>query len=459
MAINIIQQPKLYHTLFNETEYIINSTNKNVLGFRYLIQIEINSTIIQELEVAPDVYNNNYGVFDVNRILQNYIDSKITIDNNIETINNSKVNYTLRFGEVYNSTYQFESVGNFNNQVRLLGPAGVPHGYQIGDQLKLEVNSTYNDNRDLLNGYWQVVNITTNNSIILGGILWNQLGISIGNVPITSRFADNKKIRNENLINTSKIGFDVSYSNKEFYTVGSSDFEDYILPKLISNIPNNFYSTIDQYLYFNFYTFFNNMSVHFENNLGNVYSTNSLGISGNLRKIPIGPGNLPHLNFESGVDNGLIEDSVLFYDVYSVDVNDNIISNSIRIYLDRRCRINDTQLLFKDRKGSYSSYGFQLVNEINITTTKEHFYKNKIGEQSFYSEYDKNITLHTNWMTEDMSYYFEELLTSKHLKLFYDGWWQDVTLNGGGFETETLQNRNLIRKSITVKISKKQNIN
>lgn len=50
MAITIIDQPGTHHTLYNETEYILNSTNKHLRGFKYIVQVISGGTIASEME-------------------------------------------------------------------------------------------------------------------------------------------------------------------------------------------------------------------------------------------------------------------------------------------------------------------------------------------------------------------------------------------------------------------------
>ena len=84
--------------------------------------------------------------------------------------------------------------------------------------------------------------------------------------------------------------------------------------------------------------------------------------------------------------------------------------------------------VFLDRMGSWSSFAFQLKNYERGDVTREVFNRKVEGfvngsDNWTYSTEDfgfnqlnvnvvKNLDLNTDWMTEDMARYFEELMTS-----------------------------------------------
>ena len=119
-----------------------------------------------------------------------------------------------------------------------------------------------------------------------------------------------------------------------------------------------------------------------------------------------------------------------------------------------------------DRKSSWLSYAFQLRAQENIETEKKTYRKEipKIntpswvtierddrGTQTFHSSFKKRYILNTNWMNDDMSVYFEELLTSPYTYInFGDGKWYGCQVEDGTFETVRYKNERLIRKTITV---------
>jgi hypothetical protein len=81
----------------------------------------------------------------------------------------------------------------------------------------------------------------------------------------------------------------------------------------------------------------------------------------------------------------------------------------------------------------------------------------------------KSFDLNTNWMTQDMAKYFEELLTSPQAfvkQVTYDCTegaistaYQSCIVQNNAYEVYQQRNKNLIKQSITIKLSNQDNIN
>ena len=72
---------------------------------------------------------------------------------------------------------------------------------------------------------------------------------------------------------------------------------------------------------------------------------------------------------------------------------------------------------------------------------------------------EKTLTLNTNWMTKEMNVYFEELLTSPETLIKIDGVYQGCNVQETSFETIRQKRHELIRKTVTVKLSNNDPIN
>jgi hypothetical protein len=196
---------------------------------------------------------------------------------------------------------------------------------------------------------------------------------------------------------------------------------------------------------------------------------------------------------------GLIKGDTEYYDVYYAD---SLVltqrSAKYRIYIDRRILISETHILFLDRMGSLSSFAFQLKNYERGNITRETYNKDVKGlvsggewsyktyEQGFVNyntQVTKDYDLNTNWMTENEGIYFQELLSSPQT------WVKNVTyritedlLNRydetgciiripesteyiscnvltNNFEVYKQRNKNLIKQSISVRLSNNDIIN
>jgi hypothetical protein len=171
---------------------------------------------------------------------------------------------------------------------------------------------------------------------------------------------------------------------------------------------------------------------------------------------------------------GHIKSDTKYYDVWYANSSGQRRSSLYRIEIDRRCTINDTILYFVDRKGSIGSFAFQLRQYERGTVAKENFNRDitgtvggsiwsygteEFGGNTFNIELGRTYELNTNWMTEDMARYFEELVSSPVVYLLQNNVYQKVDIVDTSFEVEKAKNKNLIRKTITITPSNKDVVN
>jgi hypothetical protein len=153
----------------------------------------------------------------------------------------------------------------------------------------------------------------------------------------------------------------------------------------------------------------------------------------------------------------------------------NKTSQTYRIAIDDRCAKNETQLLFLDRMGSWGSFAFTLNQEKANTTTKESYNKEYGAVASSVWTYDTYSagnttwgvlleeiwTLNGDWMTDEMSVYFDQLMSSPEILVRFtaNGDWQRCQIVDGSWRTERTANKTLVRKTVQIKTALQQNIN
>jgi len=475
MAITIVNKPDTYHAAYNPVFYELDSTNKNKPGFRYIAEIYDFGTSDKLIEmdiapnpIAPNPFDTGKAKFDVSRILQNKVDKFIDFDSTSwQEAVGAHYRYKIQFGESFAYEWEFDDYIFDSGSVALTTDSGIipgasdtTHTYILGDQIFVEMDSTYGDDRDLINGYFTVTEVISNKTIKIN------LGFTISAPasPGTVKYADFRKQRNYNMESVSFMdAVNVGQSVKEYAATGGS-LSNYVLSsttsQILTNMPSEFRATQGQFMWFNFLnTITDTAYVYFENNEGDLFRK-SLNSAAKLKNNSVGPANYGNLQLLSGSFPLVFKEFTEYYDIWAADSGGNRISEKKRIVMDNRCAINDDQILFMDRKGSFISYAFQLKKFESQSTTKEQYRQyvddyqtHSQGLSTYHSEFDKELELNTNFMTDDMSVYFNELLSSPYTYIRIDGDWYACTVKDGTKPTDRSKNKTLINKKVTVRFN------
>lgn len=102
MAYSISQQPELFAPAYNDQIYVVTSSNNGQTNFNYIAQVYIGSDIITLKAPANPTYGS--GVFNIGRIIENYVNSDINKGYGIQQNSTSFKAYYVRFGEEFGST-------------------------------------------------------------------------------------------------------------------------------------------------------------------------------------------------------------------------------------------------------------------------------------------------------------------------------------------------------------------
>lgn len=605
MAITILATPDRVHPGYNPIYYYVDSTNKNLPGFRYIFEIKLCSfpfSTIRELKIAPRP-GDGYGYADLSKIIQDYLTNALDIANNtyISADQNSAFEYQVDFGEEYIESYELYTAFNTGltaapgapaNSTLITGTTSMP--FIVGDQVYVDIDSGYIDCRAGIDGFWTVTGAAPG----FGLIVINYNTFCVGSQNITNsliRYADNRKIRVTGLSSsTCGVAFNRAYSFLEFAQYS----EDDIIcvdnnSQILTNAPNdNFYIYPWQNLWWNFFDDITNNvgTILFENPDGTRFllDTCALGVIPYIKQVDVspnaaavyysGPGTFigeggsytvtavdncicgfPQsltIIFDAGAGT-LVEDLipngtydgfyfyiwfylsvgyVLWYDSTStayvvtdglgdltnlfvqgniapgsppyvpvgtttggdwipqapwtnfetkVCVPDltvtNFRSQTKKIYIQDRCPINKTQIVFMDRAGSWSSFAFSLREKKIISSEKKNYRKEfgnldqsltpdkwtykttDAGEVTYAVTTEKTLTLQTDWMSGEMSQYFQELVTSPEVYLkstdeTANKYIRVIVLNNS-MEIQRSKNKKLINYTIQVKFAVNENIN
>jgi len=107
MAITINSTPEAYPSAHDNLYFVVTSDNVMQVGFKFVFDVLINSTIVSRIKLFPDP-NNTKGIFNAGGIIRNYLAGyfkpNATQTAFAYTGNDLFVNYEIRFGEDYGGT-------------------------------------------------------------------------------------------------------------------------------------------------------------------------------------------------------------------------------------------------------------------------------------------------------------------------------------------------------------------
>jgi hypothetical protein len=488
MAQTTIARPQSFTPAYNPVKYIIDSTNKNNTGFKYIFDVYNGATLIGRFKTLP-TFGTGYGELDLSRFLSSYVswdfDPNVTLDYDAA---NSYYQYQVKTGEEYLAEFTYTSaLTNSGGFVRV----NVTNTFAIGDQINI-VQADGGTANPLVEGLHSVTN--SSGSWFEIGVAWSS--VTDANIDGVVTYADNRKVAtydvqtlaSSNVFNGARRWSEFVYWNADEYNL--NDPTKYWL----TNQPlTNFNCTIAQDLWLNARARVGKKIV-FENSNGDLFYK-SVVANSTIQQIAVGPNNHGTLTPVVGV-LPLVKDDTTYYEFWFDDAGQN--SRKYRIDIDRRVQISEYDVVFLDRMGSYSSFAFQLKSYERGEVSREEYNKDVTGfvsggqwsynyEEFGYSTINlnavKTLELNTNWMSQDMATYFEELVTSPQcfLKVVQyvttedgvpildeDGclvliaestMYVPVIVATNSYEVFNQRNKNLMKQTIVVKLANNDAIN
>jgi hypothetical protein len=488
MSQSTIASPQVFSPAYNPIKFIVDSTNKNNTGFKYIFDVYEagTATKIAQYKVLP-TYVDGYGEIDLSKLLQSQVSWDLnTLSTSWYNAPNSRYLYDVKVGEEQLAEYLYTAnLNNNGGNVRIV----VTNTFAVGDQVIIEQADGGVANPQL-EGLHTVLSAT--GSTLTVNVAWSTV-TSVG-IDGSVHYADNRK-----LITLDVTSFDdfIAYNGAfrwlDWSVYDQADYNlNYDQRQWLTNQPQQFSCTLGQDLYLNLRSPKGHDKIMFVNSLGDVFYK-AINNADEISQIPVGPNNYGIL-----IGTGdLITNTVEWYDVYYLTAL-GIGSLKYRVNLDRRTTISEYHMLFLDRMGSYSSFAFQLKSYERGEITREIFNRDVVGyiqgaSWNYHTEdmgfmqsnvnVSKSFDLNTNWMEESAGQYFEELLTSPQtfVKIVQynttedglpiigeDGCpvhiaestaYQPCIVQNNTYEVYQQRNKNLIKQSITIKLSNQDNIN
>jgi len=488
MSQSTIASPQEFSPAYNPIKFIVDSTNKNNTGFKYIFDVYEagTATKIAQYKVLP-TYGDGYGEIDLSKLLQSQVSWDLnTLSTSWYNAPNSRYLYDVKVGEEQLAEYLYTAnLNNNGGNVRIV----VTNTFAVGDQVIIEQADGGVANPQL-EGLHTVLSAT--GSTLTVNVAWSTV-TSVG-INGSVHYADNRKLITLNVTSFDDyITYNGAFRWLDWSVYDQADYNlNYDQRQWLTNQPQQFSCTLGQDLYLNLRSPKGHDKIMFVNSLGDVFYK-AINNADEISQVPVGPNNYGIL-----VGTGdLITNTVDWYDVYYLTAL-GIGSLKYRVNLDRRTTISEYHMLFLDRMGSYSSFAFQLKSYERGEITREIFNRDVAGyiqgaSWNYHTEdmgfmqsnvnVSKSFDLNTNWMEESAGQYFEELLTSPQtfVKIVQyntteggipiigeDGCpvhiaestaYQPCIVQNNTYEVYQQRNKNLIKQSITIKLSNQDNIN
>jgi hypothetical protein len=475
MSQTTIASPQTFSPAYNPLKFIIDSTNKNNTGFKYIFQVFEAGTAnkIGEYKMLPRI-GDGYGEQDLSKLLQTQVSWDLnTTSTSWYNAPNSRYLYDVKVGEEQLAEYSWTAnLVNNGGNVRITST----NTFVVGDQVIITQADSGVANPQL-EGLHTIISATGANFTV------NVAFTTITDITIngTVNYADNRKLITLNVTTFEDfIAFNGAFRWVDWPTYSQTDYKLTLANKQwLTNQPEQFSCTLGQDLYLNLWGAKGSDRIVFVNSNGASFYKGINNLD-EISQVPVGPNNYGTL-----VGTGtLIDSTVDWYEVYYFKTSGALDSFKYRINLDRRESITEYDILFLDRLGSYSSFAFQLKSYERGEVTREIFNRdvegyvsgaqwNYLTEDMGFMQNNINVSksfdLNTNWMTQDMAQYFEELLTSpqtfvKSVEYICgeaptSSTYQPCIIQNNSYEVFKQRNKNLIKQSITIKLSNQDNVN
>jgi hypothetical protein len=464
MSVTLIQQPQEFHPAYNQSYFVINSTNKTQLGFRYVVGVFVGSTKIAEYKLRP-VPATLYGEVDVAKVLQSQLDKDFRL---LSTYNATRhfVNYRLQIDEEYFVNHPFTSAlaasgsllapwPNFLNPT--INPGGIVRAqltsateppFSIGDLVNIQQDTVVNA---AIEGIHTVLD-----KFFLGGVWylvldlpWSVTGAS-GTITTTGviGYANGLKARFTGITSNTKTAWRGAFGFTSFPSYNAPDYLiDGVTKKLLTTLPNGVRisrNTVTKfacrkpsaarYAVFNF----EGDLYRFQIASGTVVQFDGLPTNANIEQWYDGA------NWVTNPDN--IDELVAQYASYELTLRTSaltVMSETYVISLYSECDFYDKyDITFLDRLGSWITIPFYKADAISTSVERQELRRKlpttytplDYGMDSFHVEENLTYTVNSGQLSQTEYFYMRELLSTP--KAF-------VSINGAPQQAINITSSNL----------------
>lgn len=484
MAITIKGKPNEFTPAFNRVNYYVDSDNKNESGFRYVIDLYDSGGVkFWEGRFIPRP-GDGYGEIIIGSIINRKLSYDVPFGNEFKDATNSYFKVTVKVGEEFVTPwsyddYQEQTSGPFAGFTELISANS--HTFVAGDQIRI-AQTDGGAEKPMLEGLFTVVDSSATSITI--DILFSTVGIGV-TVGGSVIYADNRKTVIRDLETITTTFFNGALTNESFrnyagteYIINQVDGEELFL----TSMPLTGYTVPDSSdVYVNGGTFYETdpgyfSRLYYQNDGGELfYKEIDQGTTQAVVQVCIIGADQGTLIPDGGGVLPLIKSGTKYIEFWAGNNAGDILSKVYRIDIDRRCKIEDAELLFMDRLGSFLSFPFSLRNYESTSISREShlselggldegaekwsYQSTDAGAITDYITATKTIELNSNWLNESMRRMFELLVTSPVTFIKLEGIYYRCEIMDNSVTFAKKVNKKMEQKTITVKLSNQENIN
>lgn len=201
MGVAIIQYPSEYTPAYNPNYYLISGTNSAQPNYKLIARISnASGDVIATLKTPTDPTYTSKALFDVHRIIENYLSHTIDIDiTKMEMAANNNFKYNIEFGEQYGTTATDYYYSVFSSSVNALNIALSPKEWNSWDKNNyLSGSST----RKMLCKYEGTRKVFTTSKGFMYFLQSDTVGEKVNDVLLTTYDVDGNVINTAVIINS-----------------------------------------------------------------------------------------------------------------------------------------------------------------------------------------------------------------------------------------------------------------
>jgi len=514
MSVTLVGRPKggdEINPVYNPVVYYFDSTNNNEPGFRYIAQIKDEAgALMFEKTISPDP-DTGYCNLHINRELQDYVSFDILPSTSSpQHAANSYKRFDIEIGEEYQSEWAFDGLiflsdttpywpnaGNpqynppnpfLNKQALTTTSLGTAPPYSPGDWIFVDqLDPTI---LPAVSGFHRVLDVF--NAGGSSGFYWTVvLDLTYqggGTTSGTAKYADNRKTRFLNeLAVEDQVVFNGTFSPQDWLDWDENDYamDDVNVAKWLTTAPNPYTIREDNTILINALKKKDTPITEgpyfwrIINDLGDSAVISSWQLAQAIRQLDASPSRTGTWGTIITGTFPIVKPTTEWFEILAEDNAAEAVSETFRFNIDRECttEYEDIEMQFMDKLGSFMPFNFTLRNIEKRKIDKSNYTKflggiqyqegpeyygynlNDGGKVTYDESFVRMYTLRTDFLNDEYSRYFTEVLESPVTNIKIDGEFHRCIITTSSYEVKKERWYELKRYTIEVMLSNRNKVN